>query len=215
MNNVDMLKVQLDEIIKNAYYDKEVSLLERYKNFTLTVLEHSMRTRAGDYNKKTHNIRIIGLEAPEENIILTVLHEVAHHIDWCNRENSDHSAIFYAEYAKLIYSALDLGKINKDNLLNNSERKTTDHNKSVTILNNYERTAPHIISEEYLCVNVISVAFYRDILAKNGYKWDVKHSMWYKIVRKDLFPQEYKFLYNISVDNDNISLNSSKKLLLK
>lgn len=128
MSSEFLVKQTLIKIIENAKFDCE---RENYKWFKLNFLNDDRKSFAGDYDMRTHIIRVFVPKTSAKtnaNLICTTLHEVSHHIDWCNRHTSDHSDAFYEIFQKLLYSALDLNVVSVSDI-KNMPRLTTDHNK--------------------------------------------------------------------------------------
>ena len=117
MSSEFLVKQTLIKIIENAKFDCE---RENYKWFKLNFLNDDRKSFAGDYDMRTHIIRVFVPKTSAKtnaNLICTTLHEVSHHIDWCNRHTSDHSDAFYEIFQKAYGSPLCLL----------SERLSSDH----------------------------------------------------------------------------------------
>lgn len=149
MSSEFLVKQTLIKIIENAKFDYEK---ENYKWFKLNFLNDDRKSFAGDYDMRTHIIRVFVPNTSAKtnaNLICTTLHEVSHHIDWCNRHTSDHSDAFYEIFQKLLYSALDLNVVSVSDI-KNMPRLTTDHNKILKFIKIYSPNPNKDINENYL-----------------------------------------------------------------
>lgn len=127
MSSEFLVKQTLIKIIENAKFDYEK---ENYKWFKLNFLNDDRKSFAGDYDMRTHIIRVFVPKTSAKtnaNLICTTLHEVSHHIDWCNRHTSDHSDAFYEIFQKLLYSAMDLNVVSVSDIKNYKLQKYVEN----------------------------------------------------------------------------------------
>lgn len=137
MSSEFLVKQTLIKIIENAKFDCE---RENYKWFHLNFLNDDRKSFAGDYDMRTHIIRVFVPKTSAKtnaNLICTTLHEVSHHIDWCNRHTSDHSDAFYEIFQKLLYSALDLNVVSVSDIKNMPRLNEIDDKLKKTPLKYY------------------------------------------------------------------------------
>ncbi|MGK7870342.1 hypothetical protein [Falsiroseomonas sp. E2-1-a20] len=59
----------------------------------------------------TNQIRVFNLARPTREVIKTLIHELAHHVDWAQRRTTDHSRRFFTVYKHLIETAHKIGAI--------------------------------------------------------------------------------------------------------
>lgn len=132
-----MLQVKniLCDLVDYAYKDNPK--LENYKRFYIEVSEQNRNTVHGYYNERTHHIRIFNMYRDDAAIIATTIHELAHHIDTCNRGRSDHSKEFYTIFEHLLKTALNMGLFNKEQFFA-STRDASDSNKIRKMIENFE-----------------------------------------------------------------------------
>lgn len=168
MSSEFLVKQTLIKIIENAKFDYE---RENYKWFKLNFLNDDRKSFAGDYDMRTHIIRVFVPKTSAKtnaNLICTTLHEVSHHIDWCNRHTSDHSDAFYEIFQKLLFSAMDLNVVSVSDI-KNMPRLTTDHNKILKFIKIYSPNPNKDINENYLIVNVYNCYSEKEKLKENEY----------------------------------------------
>ena len=88
MSSEFLVKQTLIKIIENAKFDCE---RENYKWFKLNFLNDDRKSFAGDYDMRTHIIRVFVPKTSAKtnaNLICTTLHEVSHHIAWSSPKHS-------------------------------------------------------------------------------------------------------------------------------
>ena len=128
------VKKILCDIIDNCY--DECEMLDRYKRFYVEYIDKNLKTKHGDYNMKNHHIHIYNLFRSNSKIVATTIHELAHHIDYCNRGTTGHGKDFYIVFQQLLYTALDMGIFNQDEFLD-SIMDATDSGKIRKMLDDY------------------------------------------------------------------------------
>lgn len=208
-----MIKIRniLCDVLDYAYPDSDK--LEKYKRFYVEMINENRKGRHGDYNGMTHHIRIYNLYRDDASIVVTTLHELAHHVDHVNRGKSDHGKEFYAVYEHLLHTALNMHLFNKEQFLN-ATKDASDSNKVAKMIKDY-------ISEDVsykknvVTIEVKNCFDKKDILKeRGGYTWNGINKAWEKEISEDNLEEEKKFLeskafeYNI---NENNSITFQKK----
>lgn len=166
MSSEFLVKQTLIKIIENAKFDYEK---ENYKWFKLNFLNDDRKSFAGDYDMRTHIIRVFVPKTSAKtnaNLICTTLHEVSHHIDWCNRHTSDHSDAFY---------------------------------KILKFIKIYSPNPNKDINENYLIVNVYNCYSEKEKLKENGYFWNGTLKAWYKKIKKEDQIKEQNYLNSLNL----------------
>ena len=189
------LRKHLNEIIDNLGIENE-ELVKKYKDFKLEITNRMYKSKSGDYNKKTRKIRITQTSSHNNaNEVSTALHELAHHLDNCNRKDTDHSKLFYDEFRKLIYSALDLDKISLEEM-QEMNRSNSDYSKVQKILKEYERKDPIISKSNNLMyeINVFDLAADDPRLIAHGYQYNQRRKTWYRNIAPEAVELEKKLL---------------------
>lgn len=173
------LKQKIDRIINYAYRDSDNPNKERFTWFHLKVYVKNFKSLSGVYVVKTHEIRIYDVLALEANNISTLLHEVAHHIDWVMRGTTDHQRPFYKVYQTLLYAALDLGYTSVSNL-KKMDHRNTDYTKVMKILNRYVPTEYSRPDHELFQIKVSQGYALKETLKKNKYFYNGLSKTWDK-----------------------------------
>lgn len=131
-----MIKIKniLCDVLDYAYPDSDK--LGEYKRFYVEMINETRKGFHGDYHGMTHHIRIYNLYRDEASIVVTTLHELAHHVDHVNRGKLDHGKEFYAVYKQLLHTALNMHLFDKEQFIN-ATRDASDSNKVAKMINDY------------------------------------------------------------------------------
>ncbi|EGT0690873.1 hypothetical protein ACSW9V_15175 (plasmid) [Clostridium perfringens] len=200
----------LCDIIDQTYPNGDA----KYKKFFLDVNSKEMKSIHGDYNLRNSHIRIFNLSRPYNHIIITVLHEVSHHIDHCQRNTSDHSEVFYTVYHELLLGALSLGIIKPDDI------KSITDSACPTQLKRYfgdidTWTFEKLGYKEDLSIIKVSNSFsIKDILKERGYKYSKLEQSWCIEVKKSNIEEELNYLKTL-INEENISVTDSNQLKIE
>lgn len=199
----------LIDIIEHTYKDSEK--LADYKKFYIQCLPKKIKSYAGLYKAKERTIEIVGLERDVKHIVVTTLHELTHHIDYCNRNTSDHSQVFYQEFEKLIHTALNMKIFEPEDITNIQD--VTDRNKVAKMV---ERWVPEYIKykEAKKTIRVYNCFEQKEILKSKLYRWQGADKSWEKIVIEDEVATELDFLRSI-LPEENIKVASANELEVK
>ena len=203
-----VLKNHLDEIIRNAYHDDPN--VDRYTWFKLNVIDKKLKTKSGDYSTKTHVINVYDIKAKEANNIATLLHEVAHHVDWVQNGKTGHQQPFYDAFRRLMYSALDLNKIAVEDMLS-LEHRNVDHNKILKMLNEYRQSDVNIETDDSLTIR-ISFDPIIEKLKENGYHYNSLNYSWDKKIERNNESDEHDFLISIGLNDELVTSSDSNTL---
>lgn len=173
-------KGALIDIVKHAY--RGSPKLSEYCTFDYVLTDKQYKSKNGDYSCDEKKIRVFASKSADlQNLIKTSIHELAHHIDNCNRGTSDHSALFYEEYKRLLFAALDLRMFGLKEILE-------------TKLYSADRTKVKLMVIEYMeqdhdkkemIKRASKIAVYnaydiKDSLKNMGFRWDAEDRAWCK-----------------------------------
>ena len=173
-------KGALIDIVKHAY--RGSPKLSEYCKFEYEIVDKELRSKHGDYTGSKRKIRIFNARSRTlEHLIVTSIHELAHHIDFCNRGTSDHSALFYEEYRTLVFTALDLGMFGVKEALE-AKRDAADSTKLKLMIIEYmeegrDKKERIERAEKILVYNCYEI---KEPLKNMGFKWDPDAKAWYK-----------------------------------
>lgn len=161
----------LNTLLKEAYPDK------KYKRFKLLLENKECRSFYGDYRYSDCRIRVLTQNATSSHIILTAIHELSHHIDYCNRNKSAHDKEFYKIYKFLLQYSLNLNILKYEAIckqydIKNLERKVGALNE----INSIKDNRKNLIYLIYV-YNGYSI---KDNLKNLNYKFDGSSKAWYR-----------------------------------
>lgn len=191
MSSEFLVKQTLIKIIENAKFDYE---RENYKWFKLNFLNDDRKSFAGDYDMRTHIIRVFVPKTSAKtnaNLICTTLHEI---------------------FQKLLFSAMDLNVVSVSDI-KNMPRLTTDHNKILKFIKIYSPNPNKDINENYLIVNVYNCYSEKEKLKENGYFWNGTLKAWYKKIKKEDQIKEQNYLNSLNLTD--IQFADENKIILK
>ena len=201
------VKQYLDAIIDRAYPDINDNTRKKYHGYKVVLTTKVYKGRLGCYHYSTSELEISGIEnKPVLSLVITSIHELAHHIDWCQRNTSDHQKPFYAIYKKLLYAALDLKIFSAESYFE-SVRFSRDYNKVCDMLyayNNQDRDESSVkaYKEGLSRIDVKSAFSIKDHLKERGYKYDAVTKCWYKEFSQEDIETEKRWLDSLCADYD-------------
>ena len=195
------LRRHLNEIIDNLGIE-DPAVVKAYKSFKLEITNKTYKTKSGDYNLRTQKIRITQTASHNNaNEVKTALHELAHHLDYCNRGTSGPGKEFYEQYRRLIYSALDLDKITLDEM-REMNRSNSDYSKVQKILNEYVRkpAIARIQTELTYEINVPGLSAQDVRLVAYGYQYNQRRKTWYRNIAPNAIDFERMTLRSLGIE---------------
>ena len=109
------LKQMLNDLVDYTFADDPK--LKAYRSFYIEVVTKDYKGRHGDYTPSTRHIRLMNTYRDENKLIITSVHELAHHINHMQGNTDVHGKGFYANYEKLLHGTLDMGLVKKEEWL--------------------------------------------------------------------------------------------------
>lgn len=198
------LKNILCDLVDYAYSDN--LNLEQYKHFYIKVSNENRNSFHGDYDGKTHRIRIFNTYRDDAAIIATTIHELTHHIDTCNRGRSDHSKEFYDIFEHLLKTALDMSLFNKEQFLA-ATADASDSGKIRKVITDYEPVSVGY-KENISIIRVHNCYDIKDKLKEREYHYNSVEKAW-EIETSDTAAEE-RYLKHLKAD---ISYDVSNSLM--
>ncbi len=171
------IKKFLNDIIDVAYSDKSDNERKRYKAFKIYIISKEVNSYSGTYRTDTHTITINNMRLGTSHLVKCCLHELSHHIDWCQHEITGHQKPFYEVYEKLIFASLDMGLLKVEDFDDNWSR---DQNKVRAIVSRYSPNPVDYNPEFSDLIRVYNSYTVKDILKTEGYKWNNIEQVWEK-----------------------------------
>lgn len=192
------LKRVFEDVLDNTYPDSDK--LESYKKVYVETIDENKKSFHGDYNHVTHKIRIFNLYRSDASLVATSIHELTHHVDYCNRGKTDHSKEFYKVFEELLNTALNMGLFTAEEFLE-SNRDASDSNKIAAMIDRY---APEKIEYKTDMVTISVKGGYekKDKLKENGYSWNSALKSWEKDVSSKDVDTEQMFLDSLGLTGE-------------
>lgn len=206
------VKILLNDLVEYAYPHSPKQ--KAYKAFYVEYIDKEFKSKHGDYNTKNKHIRIFNLSRTEDQLVVTSIHELAHHINFVNDTSHSfepHGQEFYKVYKKLLFTALDMGLFNKWQFIN----ATADAGDSRKVKRMLEEYRPHPIDykKDMKLIQVFRAYEIRKNLQKHGYKYNSVLKSWEKETEKPL--DEATFLDSIGADYKIVDARSINLKKLK
>lgn len=206
------VKILLNDLVEYAYPHSPKQ--KAYKAFYVEYIDKEFKSKHGDYNTKNKHIRIFNLSRTEDQLAVTSIHELAHHINFVNDTSHSfepHGQEFYKVYKKLLFTALDMGLFNKWQFIN----ATADAGDSRKVKRMLEEYRPHPIDykKDMKLIQVFRAYEIRKNLQKHGYKYNSVLKSWEKETEKPL--DEATFLDSIGADYKIVDARSINLKKLK
>ena len=217
------LKQIADFVIDETYPNVGEKKLNNYKNFILFLTEKEYKSRLGLYRPKSKTVEVSSINKVYfYDIVITLLHEVSHHIEYCDNKNTGHSPNFYKIHTQLIFRAIDTGLISYDNAMKTTETSLAQNrNKFANMISKYVKKDAKNISEicdmsfveEYNKLTPINEVIkikcsFKDskIFKARGYIWSPEEMIWHKtFFKQPEYNAEVNFLINNKFFNFKIN----------
>lgn len=163
----------MKSIVEDAY--ARDPRLERFAWFSVDFLPEYRKSFDSAYANYT--VYVYNLHNHFYVVMLSILHGLAHHIDYIKRKGDKHGESFYAEYYALFKSAIKLGIICRANLLRVLRRYyCRDRNKLLAWLDNTDVIQVATTSSSEICVpNGFDV---KDRLIGLGFRFYAQGKCW-------------------------------------
>lgn len=199
--NIKVKKI-LEDIIDNAYPDVSDISRNKYKRFYLEIIPKELKSKSGTYFLDKKKIEIYNLSHDSKTIVKTCIHELAHHIDFCNRGTSDHQMEFYECYRALLYAAMNMRIITPEQLKNDFLH--ADGKKVKKIVDEWKPAYVSYKSDTFI-FRAIGAYEFRYMLKGRGYKWNSMEETWDKECTGEECNTEEGFLRETGITYKKVS----------
>lgn len=193
------LKEILGDIVTQAY---GTDCNPAYHRFYVEMANKNSKTYHGLYDTRNRKITIYNTYRENQAIVCTTIHELAHHVDFCDRKTTDHQKEFYEVYEKLLFAAMDMGIVSKEKFL----LTTKDASDSEKIRKMMERYVPHEIlyKKDAVTLSLSNSYAHRQYLQSLEFSYNGNTKAWEKefesIEEMDAFCKEMKPLDGVKMD---------------
>ena len=115
-----IIKAFLDDLIDFCYKGTvEPDMLAKYHKFYLKLTDKELKSKLGHYIFSKKAIHLFNVKSSNNvSCIVTLIHELSHHIDYMNRGTSDHSKDFYNVHIELIMTLFKMGTVSYNEFIN-------------------------------------------------------------------------------------------------
>ena len=115
-----IIKAFLDDLIDFCYKGTvEPDMLAKYHKFYLKLTDKELKSKLGHYIFSKKAIHLFNIKSSNNvSCIVTLIHELSHHIDYMNRGTSDHSKDFYNVHIELIMTLFKMGTVSYNEFIN-------------------------------------------------------------------------------------------------
>jgi hypothetical protein len=178
---------------------------EEYKKFYIKIIPKEMKSIHGRYTFNKSLIEIFNLSRPYNHIITTILHEVAHHIDYCNRGITNHKKEFYDVFYNLIIGSLELNIISKNDIITETDSADKDRlEKYFGNIQNWDVKKAEY-KKDIKIIKVRNSYTIKEYLQKRGYKYSKVEQLWFREIKVGTISEELDLLRRI-INVENIKV---------
>ncbi|MBG9813630.1 hypothetical protein ABD68_19230 [Bacillus endophyticus] len=179
----------LCDVVKKAYPIEEYPN-NAFTKFFVDIKVKEMKSIHGRYYPKTRKIEIFNLSRPNGHIVMTSLHEAAHHIDHCLRKDSDHTKVFYDVFHQLLLTAMGMGLVTAEDILtedDSADKKRLE--KHFGPVEEWEIPEQEYKKDRYV-IRVYQSFSIKDKLKNRGYKYSSLEQAWTREINEDEVEEE-------------------------
>ena len=188
----------------------------KYKNFSLRLTEKVYASRLGLYKPKTKEIEVSSVNKLYfSDIIITFIHEIAHHIEFCTNKTTSHGPKFYKYNTDMLKKAIDIGLLKYNDVIFDTTSNARNAAKVAKKVQNYIRSNNskdisffvdlrfiNDYNKRLIPVNeVVKVKCNKkdkDVFKTKCYTWNEDEGVWYKkFTYLPDYNKEVSFLNNI------------------
>lgn len=198
-----MMQQTISEIIAVAYADIPAKTIRKYQNIRVNLEDKELKSKLGDYRHSADGsgtIRLFALRSEgNAELLITALHGASHHIDTISRGYSLHDVDFYLIHKRLLFAAMDMGLLEKDDIVHSSSR-ARNRDKLAKLVSEYvRRPINNIDNSENTSILVYSAYSQRDMLKSKDYHWNPIELCWTKDCNPKDVQSENEFLQKAGI----------------
>ena len=198
------IKAALNSVIKRTFPKEKIAPLE------IEFMNQETKSIHGTYNAKENKARIGNLSRPPAHVLITSLHEAAHHCEYQMTGQTGHQRSFYMIYNQLMTTAIEMGmftyKTATEVTDSASIRQLKRYCGPITIKMNPEKK----YKKGKCLIYVFDGYSQRKILSERGYHFNSRAKAWEKELLKEDESGEKEYLKNLS---DSITVWTREDML--
>lgn len=198
------IKSALNSVIRKTFPKEQIEPLDIEFMNQETVSIH------GTYQVKTKKARIGNLSRPPAHVLITSLHEAAHHCEYQMTGQTGHQRSFYMIYNQLMTTAIEIGLFTYE-----MAEKVTD-SASIRQLKRYcgpitIKANPDKKYKKGKCLIYVFDGYsQRKLLSDRGYHFNSRAKAWEKEILKENEKEEVKYIKSLS---ENITIWTTDDML--
>lgn len=170
-----LIKGTLDTILRYAYPDR----YKNYLSYFIRIRPKELKSKHAHYIRKERMVELFNLSRESRFLLITCLHEIAHHIEFEYLGDSDHGEPFYQRLYDLYVTAVGLNLLK---LLDVTEESDAGDYQGLLFyfgeVSNWE--IPKIADMEKRMVIIKDGRSFRNILKNRKYQWFTVSQTWQK-----------------------------------
>ncbi|MGG5319205.1 hypothetical protein [Enterococcus sp. AZ163] len=89
---------------------------ESYSDFKVAIVSKEIKSKFGRYTPNDRMIEVFNLSRKSTSVLITGIHELAHHVEFMETGEKTHKKSFYSYYHQLLLTGLRLGLISVEDL---------------------------------------------------------------------------------------------------
>lgn len=186
----------------------------KLRKFWIELVPKEIRTYHGYYSPSEYRIRIVNLHRKPHHILLTTIHELSHHIDFCIHGSTGHNKQFYTIFNQLVTTAIKMG------ITTYNEFKDVVDTRSIKQLERY--FGPNVATydpayddkKDLVHITVRNSFSFKEELKGFDYKYNSVNQTWEKDCEEELLEDEKIFLYGLTTP-DNVEITRGNKVSLQ
>ena len=201
------LKEEMNSIIDTAYKGYNEAKVRQFKRFSIHCTDKELAHIWGDcyWNRETRtsSIRIVRMKyANFKDVLITTIHEVAHHVDFSLNGTSGHQAPFYDAFERLLFAAFDMGIISPTDV---NEHNSRSKSKIMKRIASY---TPNPVEYKKDLVKICAYNSFavKGILKSREYRWNGADLSWSKEVHINDLEAEKKMLLSLGLSEEDLKV---------
>ena len=184
------LKQVLNILMEIICVNKNEDTLKSYKKFSITLSKKEIKTNE-KYSER--NITVFNLYRNECELFNSLLIGLAHHIDFCDRGETDNKNHFMEIYTTLLYAALNNGFLEFDVL-----SMSDDYKKNKKIRDILSEYWPNKVYDSQSKLEIYNSFDMKSIMYTRKYSYDQLSRSWIKIIDNNEINNEIYYLQQVS-----------------
>lgn len=179
-----------------------------FSKFFIEMIPKEYATIHGRYYYKSRKIEIFNLSREPKRILITTIHELAHHVDRNIRGKSGHDKHFYQVHRMLLITAVEMGIVSlRDIAIINDSLDAEKLEAYFGEIMSWKYTPKSYKTNKSMIKVQFSFSI-KDILRGRGYKYSKDEKLWEKEIEQCVLKEEVNYLKTI-INEKNIIIKKA------